>query len=166
VVIYVTFKMLDFQRSIVDFFAGFVVIKNGGNVAMIHQIAREYLLSGNDCPFHIDKDAAHKQVFLNCMQCLMAIGLRAKVKGSQRPEFLDYASSLWSSHLISTPLDCDQVVEVLNKILTGQWVLKWIQVLATSRHWPYSFKRQNIFQIILPNKKNSMQHGMSKIIFS
>ena len=126
-------KMLDFQRSIVDLCGGFVVIDNGGNVAMIHQTAREYLFSGNHRPFYVDKDAAHKQVFLNCMRCLMAIGLRAKVKENQKPEFLDYAASSWSSHLISTPLDCGQVVEVLNRFLTGQWVLTWIQVLATSK---------------------------------
>lgn len=127
-----TSKMLDFPRSIVDLCGGFVVIDNGGNVAMIHQTAREYLLSGNNRPFHIDRDAAHKQMLLSCMRCLMAIGLRAKVNRNQRPEFLDYAASSWSSHLTSTPLDCVQAVEVINKFLTGHWVLTWIQVLATS----------------------------------
>ncbi|KAL9129956.1 MAG: hypothetical protein Q9175_007148 [Cornicularia normoerica] len=128
-----TSKMLDFQRSIVDICGGFVVIDNGGNVAMIHQTAREYLLSGNDRPFHVDRDAAHKQVFLSCMRCLMAIGLRATVKGNQKPEFLDYAASSWSSHLTSIPLDCGHAFEVLNKFLTGHWVLTWIQVVATSK---------------------------------
>lgn len=128
-----TSKMLDFQRSIVDLCGGFVVIDNGGNVAMIHQTAREYLLGGNDRRFRIDRDAAHKQVFLSCMRCLMATGLRAKVRGTQKPEFLDYAASSWSSHLISTPLDCEQAVEVLNKFLAGYWVLTWIQILAISK---------------------------------
>ncbi|KAL9120161.1 MAG: hypothetical protein Q9187_003286 [Circinaria calcarea] len=128
-----TSQMLDFQRSIVDLCGGFVVIDNGGNVAMIHQTAREYLLHGNNRPFHIDYDAAHKQMFLSCMRCLMAIGLRAKVNRNQKPEFLDYAASWWSSHLTSTPFDCGQVAEALNKFLTGHWVLTWIQVLATSK---------------------------------
>lgn len=128
-----TSKMLDFQQSIVDLCGGFVVIDNGGNVAMVHQTAREYLLSGNDRPFHVDRNAAHEQMFLSCMRCLMAIGLRAKVNRNQKPEFLEYAASSWSSHLTSTPLDCGQAVEVLNKFLTGHWVLTWIQVLATSK---------------------------------
>ena len=126
-----TSKMLDFQRSIVDLCGGFVVIDNGGNVAMIHQTAREYLLNGYNRPFYIDKNSAHRRMFLNCMQCLMAIGLRAKVKGNQKPEFLDYAANSWSSHLTLTPLDCGQVVEVLNKFLKGHWVLTWIQILGT-----------------------------------
>lgn len=128
-----TSKILDFQRSIVDLCGGFVVIDNGGKVAMIHQTAREYLLSGIDRPFHVDRTAAHKQVFLSCMQCLMTIGLRAKVNGTQMPEFLDYAASSWSSHLILVPLGCGQAVEVLNKFLTGHWVLIWIQLLAISK---------------------------------
>lgn len=127
-----TSTMLDFQRSIVDLCGGFVVIDNGGNVAMIHQTAREYLLSGNDRPFRVDKNAAHKHLFLSCMRCVMTVGLRAKVKGNQKPEFLDYAASSWSSHLISTPLECEQTVEVLIKFLNGNWVLTWIQILATS----------------------------------
>ncbi len=126
-------RMLDFQRSIVDLCGGFVVIDNGGNVAMIHQTAREYLLSGDDHPFHVDRNAAHKQLFLTCMRCLMTIGLRIKVKGNQRSAFLDYAANSWSRHLASTPLDCRQASEVLNKFLTGHWVLAWIQVLATSK---------------------------------
>jgi len=70
-------KMLDFQRSIVDLCGGFVVIDNGGNVAMIHQTAREYLLGDKSRPFHVDRNAAHEQIFLSCMRCLMVVGLRA-----------------------------------------------------------------------------------------
>lgn len=116
-----------------DLCGGFVVIDNSGSVAMIHQTAREYLLGVKDSPFVVDRSAAHKQLFLSCMRCLMAIGLRAKVKSNQKPEFLDYAASSWSSHLTSTPLDCVLVVDALNKFLTGNWVLIWIQVLATSK---------------------------------
>jgi len=125
-------KMLDFQRSLVDLCHGFVVIDNGGNIAMIHQTAREYLLSTQNRPFRIDKDVAHRQMFLSCLRSLMAVGLRAKVKGTQQPHFLDYAARSWSSHLASSPPDCGQVREVLKPFLTGNWILTWIQVLATS----------------------------------
>lgn len=128
-----TSRMLDVQRSIVELCGGFVVIDNGANVAMIHQTAREYLVNGKDRPFHVDRDVAHKDIFLSCMRCIMTIGLRAKVKGIQKPEFLDYAASSWSSHLTLTPLDCGQAAEVLNNFLSGHWVLTWIQVLAASK---------------------------------
>lgn len=124
-------KMLDFQRAIVDLCGGFVVIDNGGNVAMIHQTAREYLLSSSNRPFYVNEASAHMQMFLNCMRCLMAIGLRGKVKGNQKPEFLDYAATSWSSHLRSMPNNSGQAHEVLKKFLTGQWVLTWIQTVST-----------------------------------
>lgn len=124
--------MLDFQRSIMDLCGGFVVVDNGGNVAMIHQTAREYLLGGIDRPFRVDKNAAHKLLYLSCMRCIMTIGLRAKVKGNQKPEFHDYAASSWSLHLNLSPLGCEQTFEVLSKFLNGTWVLTWIQILATS----------------------------------
>ena len=127
-----TSKLLNFQQSIVDLCGGFVVVDNSGNVAVIHHTAREYLLSGRDRPIQINEGVAQQQMFLSCMRCLMAIGLRAKCIGNQKPDLLDYAASSWSSHLISTPLEDRQVSQVLNKFLTGRWVLIWIHVLAVT----------------------------------
>lgn len=125
--------MLDFQRSVVDLCGGFVVIDNSGNVTTIHQTAREYLLSDKDRPFQIDKNDAHEQLFLNCMRCLMATNVRTKLKSSQKPEYLEYATVSWSSHLTSASLNGGQVGEILQKFLTGSWVLTWIHALATSK---------------------------------
>ncbi|KAL8890337.1 MAG: hypothetical protein Q9215_002507 [Flavoplaca cf. flavocitrina] len=129
-----TYTMLDLQRSIADLCGGFVVIDNGENVTMVHQTAREYLLNSNDRPFGVDKGAAHKQMFENCMRSLMTVGLRARVKDNRQPEFLEYAATSWSSHLMLTPPDCAQTAETLSKFLGGHWVLIWIQLLATQRH--------------------------------
>lgn len=130
-----TSGMLDLEKSIVDLCGGFVVIDNGGNVAMIHQTAREYLLSSDspNRPFQIDRQAAHKQMFLSCMHCLMAPGLRGRVNRNQAPEFLDYASTSWSTHLALASVDSNEVLKVLKRFLTGQWILTWVQVLASSK---------------------------------
>lgn len=128
-----TSQILDFQRSVLDLCGGFTVIDNGGNVAVIHETAREYLLSDGICPLSIDRGAAHESMFLSCMRCLMTVGLRAKVSRKQKLEFLDYAASWWSSHLSLAPLDSRPVVEVLERFLTGHWVLIWIEFLAVSK---------------------------------
>ncbi|KAI0835352.1 hypothetical protein F5Y06DRAFT_138814 [Hypoxylon sp. FL0890] len=120
---------LDLERSIVDLCGGFVVIDNGGNVTMIHHTAREYLLSDNN-PFHVDPSNAHGRMFLNCMKCLMAVGLRAKANRNQKPGFVDYASNWWSSHLTLSSPDCEQIGEVLKRFLTSHYVLTWIHILA------------------------------------
>lgn len=128
-------KLLDFQRSVGDLCGGFVVVDKGGNVSMIHHTAREYLLNtGNrPRPFPIDQADAHQKLFLSCMRCLMTVGLRTKMKGIQKPDFLNYAASTWSSHLINTPADSEEVRDVLRKFLTGKYVLTWIHILATQR---------------------------------
>lgn len=144
--IQLTSEMLDFQRTIADLSGGFVVIDNDGNVSMIHQTAREYLLNdtgldtldGDETPVRrlcIDSQAAHRQIFLSCAVCLMSIGLRGKISRKEEPEFLEYAASSWSSHLVLTSCDRDTVIS-LKKFLTGHWILTWIQVLAASGHFP------------------------------
>ena len=125
-------KMLDFQRSIAELCGGFIVIDNGGNVAMIHQTAREYLLSTQDRPFYVDRNEAHRQIFLSCMRYLTASNLRTKIKSSQKPAFLDYAAQSWSWHLALTPPNCGQAAMVLERFLTSSWVLTWVQALADS----------------------------------
>ncbi|KAI4127313.1 MAG: hypothetical protein LQ338_003273 [Usnochroma carphineum] len=168
-----TTQLLNFQRSIVDLCGGFIVIDNGGYVAMVHQTAREYLLNGVDRPFHIGKVAAHKQVFLSCMRRLVAIGLRAKVDGGQKPVFLDYAACFWPVHLASTSAEDAEVAEALHKFLAGRWVLTWIQVLATieqlrvliqaSRHLArYSAKQKHFGGNISNEKQNLVKQELFK----
>ncbi|KAL8993620.1 MAG: hypothetical protein Q9169_006208 [Polycauliona sp. 2 TL-2023] len=125
-----TSKMLDFQRSIVDLCGGFVHVDNGGYIVMVHQTAREYLLGNLHSGLRIEKAIGHKHLYLSCMRCIMSVGLRAKVKGGRKPVFLDYAARSWSTHLASSPKDT-QVVDVLDKFLSGTWILTWIQILAT-----------------------------------
>jgi WD40 repeat protein len=129
-----TSEMLDAPRTIVDLCRGFVVIDNDSCVAMIHQTARDYLLNNPDGNrrFNVDRQAAHRQLFLSCMRCLMSTGLRASLSRGQKPEFLAYAASSWSSHLISANLRDMETLNTLKKFLTGNWVLTWIHVLAAS----------------------------------
>ena len=130
----VTSEMLDLQRAIMDLCGDFVVVDNGGNVAMIHQTARDYLLNdpGEGNSFNVDRQAAHRQMFLSSMRCLMQTGFRARLGRNQKPEFLEYAAGSWSSHLTSATLHDHETVTTLKKFLTGNWVLTWIHALAAS----------------------------------
>ena len=126
-------EMLDFRRTVVDICGGFVVIDKSGNVAMIHQTAREYLVDDDSRPFHIDRSAAHKHMFLSCMRCLMVPGLRGTISRGQELDFLNYAASFWPAHLSSAPSNCKEVTMTLHNFLTGRWILTWIQLLASRR---------------------------------
>ncbi|CAN9417971.1 unnamed protein product [Alternaria alternata] len=123
-------EFIDIQDSIKNVCSGFVVIDNGGNVAMIHQTAREYLLGDAIRPFNVDREQAHEQLFLSCMRCLMSNGLRSKVN-QDMPDFVSYSSKWWPSHLALISADSKAVARVINKFLTGHWVLTWIHILAS-----------------------------------
>ncbi|KAH8776662.1 NACHT and WD domain protein [Diaporthe sp. PMI_573] len=127
-------EMLNFEGSILDLCAGFVVIDNDGYASLIHQTACEYLTSDriNGLPQIVRRDEAHAHMFHSCMQCLLAAGLRAKFKRGDEPKLLEYATRNWSYHLLSSPLDDDETFQTLRKFLTGQSVLAWIHILAAN----------------------------------
>ncbi|KAF1836460.1 NACHT and WD domain protein [Decorospora gaudefroyi] len=122
-------ELLDREESIKSVCSGFVVIDNGGNVAIVHQTAREYLLGDVYRPFHVNRNLAHEQLFLSCMRCLMSSYLRSKTT-QEIPEFVRYSSTWWSSHLVSLPPESELVAKVVKKFLAGHWILIWIQILA------------------------------------
>lgn len=124
--------ILDLPRTIKDLCGEFAVIDNNGNVSIIHQTARDYLLSSGARRFSIDQKAAHKQMFLSSMQCLMSPGLRGRLGRSQQPDYLDYAAASWSSHLRNSSFQDREIVATLKKFLTRPWVLTWIQALAAT----------------------------------
>ncbi|TPX16279.1 uncharacterized protein E0L32_003928 [Thyridium curvatum] len=126
--------VLDIQRLIVDLCGGFVVVDNSGNVALVHHTAREYLLDDSgERPFYVERDLAHRLIFLSCMRCLMATGLRGKIARDKIPEFLDYAVMAWTTHLVGAPIDCRETADTLRKFLGGPWVLTWVYLLASTQ---------------------------------
>lgn len=123
-------RPLDLQRSVGDLCGGFVVLDNDGNVAMVHQTAREYLVAGPSRPYTIDLTAAHEQLFMTCMDCLRDSGLRSKINRRQAPKFLDYAATSWFYHLSQSSAESQQIFATLKFFLGNPSVLTWVQALA------------------------------------
>ncbi|KAK8138008.1 NACHT and WD domain-containing protein [Apiospora sp. TS-2023a] len=124
--------MLDLPRTVMDLCGDFVVVDNDGNATLLHLTARDYLVdeTTKNRPLCISKESAHKDMFLSSMKCMMSTGLRAKLNRKEWPEFLDYAASYWTSHLINVPVHDQEVVGVLKKFLSGNWMLTWIHALS------------------------------------
>ncbi|KAI1322656.1 hypothetical protein F5Y16DRAFT_35563 [Xylariaceae sp. FL0255] len=125
--------VLDLPRAIIDICGGFIVIDHDGNVAIIHQTARDYLLHGSGMgrPLNVYPEEAHKQLFLDTMKCLMSDNLRIGLARPQRPVFVDYASEFWSIHLLHVSHDDRECAMVLRKFLEGRCALTWIHALAS-----------------------------------
>ena len=126
-------KPLDLQRSIGDLCGGFVIVDKDGNIALIHQTAREYLTDDQTRPFSVDPISAHEQLFLRCMDCLTDFGLRSKINRKQAPAFLDYAATSWFYHLSFSSVGSKEVLSTLRVFLSSPSVLTWIQTLAQTK---------------------------------
>ncbi|KAI1362810.1 hypothetical protein F5Y08DRAFT_329875 [Xylaria arbuscula] len=126
--------VLDLPRTILDLCGGFVVTDNDGKVAMVHQTARDYLLEGDATrrPFHINRQAAHKQLLIDGLRCLMSNNLRIGLARGQKLGFEQYAAEFWTVHLVHTTPDDEECASILRKFLTGRWSLTWIHILALS----------------------------------
>ena len=164
-------RPLDLQRSIGDLCGGFVVVDNGGNVGMIHQTAREYLVSDQARPFAVNYKSAHEQLFLRCMLCLTDFGLRSKINRKQAPAFLDYAATSWFHHLTLSAVDSTQILNTLTKFLKGSSVLTWIQslaqanrlrtmVLASTQLSAFVAKRRKRVSDIVPLEDQSLNYAL------
>ncbi|KND93154.1 hypothetical protein TOPH_02041 [Tolypocladium ophioglossoides CBS 100239] len=120
---------LDRSRS------GFVVIDNGGPVALVHKTAGEYLQRTTGAQFGVDQKVAHEGIFLRCVDCMTVPGLRGKVTRGQAPGPL--SCGICSNVLDCTPAYCnpasEKVTDSLVKLLRGSAVLSWIHILAEQR---------------------------------
>jgi len=126
--------MLNLEKTVVDLCCGFVTVDNSGNVSMIHKTAHDYLLgSANGVQIlSIDGRLAHERLFLRSMRCLMQPGLRAKLFLKKAPEFLEYAASSWSRHLVAISGQQAEVTLTLTSFLKSNNVLTWIYLQAAA----------------------------------
>jgi len=124
-------ELLDIHRSIVNLCGGFVVVDNDGNISMVHQTAREYLQNPKNNLVQIKKSVAHEELFVSCLRCMMTKGLRSKLIRASNPEFLEYAATFWSSHLVESSADSIICADALRKFFKEQAILTWIYFLAS-----------------------------------
>lgn len=127
-----TLEMLDLPHTLVGVCGEFISVDNDGNIAMVHQTAREYLLGNHqgDRPLRIYPQIAHRELLLSSLRSLLSIGLRHKLNRNQWPEFLRYAATSWSSHLRYVAIDDHNVTLTLKRFLSGNSVLSWVHALA------------------------------------
>lgn len=120
-------------RSIADPCAGFVSVDNYENVTLIHQTAKEYLLSCKGQPYAVEKSSSHESIFLRCLQCLMKNGLRRDITKDVESPLLSYAAAYWSTHLMATTETSNDSLKSLVRFLRGSYLLTWIHAIAKAK---------------------------------
>ena len=122
----------------------FVTVDERGEVQMVHETARDFLLDGElDSEFAIDGTEAHTRIITTCLEYLTSHDLKPPRTGRNEPNSLQlgpektgllaYASEAFSFHLAKSDPAAEHVFTLLEKFLKLN-VLAWIEYLAEKKN--------------------------------
>lgn len=124
--------ILDMANTISRLCGHFIVIEGNNRVGLLHQTAREYLISTKNLPFSLDASEAHNELFQKSLSVFMDRSLRSRLSTSE-PKFLQYRAASWVHHLriLGDTEGSDNQLDILVKFFTENSFPTWVQVLAT-----------------------------------
>ncbi|KAK4249176.1 hypothetical protein C7999DRAFT_39730 [Corynascus novoguineensis] len=133
----------NLKASILALCGQLVQVDKAGVVHMVHETAREFLLSGKlQSEFAINNMAAHTHLATTCFAALASKEMRpprtrrrgpGPTTSSPKPPFVGYACEAFSDHLaLSDPNNVDLCLSA-HKFL-GANVLSWIEVIAQKQN--------------------------------
>ena len=128
-------EMLDLKRTIQDVCGQFIMMNSAGQVTIVHQTARDFLIRGADSESFIDLQKGHGELFMKSVSVLCDPSLRSKLTHSQHAlrntePFLFYAATSWTYHLRNMGEAADGPLDMLVGLFKHLSVLTWIHALA------------------------------------
>ena len=129
----------DMKRSITSSCGELVYVDPHGQVRMIHQTARDFLLQNSgDSEFGIDGRRGHKQLAMTCLRYLCGKEMKAsrpRRRGSKssiktQSAIADYACNSVFEHVMRVDATDDEVFLKVAKFLNSPSVLGWIEYIA------------------------------------
>lgn len=132
-------NILNLEESILTLCGQLVTIDKFGKVQMVHETAREFLLSeGLESEFAINKTRAHTCIARTCLTYLTGEEMRpprTSKRGSimsKRAEFSLYACATFSYHLAKADPLSNDILLLVDKFLKSN-VLSWIEAIAQTQ---------------------------------
>jgi len=167
-------EMLDLRRTIQDVCGQFMIISNTGQVTIVHQTARDYLIKNSNNESFINPIKAHGQLFIKSVSVLCDPSLRAKLTHGQHAlrstePFLFYAATSWMYHLRHMRVASDEALEKLVRLFKNLSVLTWIHALALVGHLEMLVKASKVLTTFVSNRRklnstqNPLLHRLSDI---
>lgn len=129
----------DIKMSIESRCGQFVYVDAQSRVQMVHQTARDFLLSSSDfSDFGVDERVGHRRLLTTCMEYLNGTEMRGsrhrkpstgRIIREQGP-FVDYACNSSFEHIVHVSSHDEEVLLILAKFLSSSNVLSWIEYIA------------------------------------
>ncbi|KAH9898722.1 hypothetical protein F4778DRAFT_742738 [Xylariomycetidae sp. FL2044] len=147
--------ILDIASTVNRLCGQFVVIEGQDQIGLVHQTARDYLISSERLPFSLDSVAANREILEKSISVFMDKTLRSKVS-SGGSKFLHYRATSWYHHLrtVSYADDSDEQLDTLIKFFRESSVLIWIQVLASLGQLHVLIETSRRLTIFVKRKRN------------
>ncbi|KAL1841776.1 hypothetical protein VTJ49DRAFT_6614 [Mycothermus thermophilus] len=130
----------DLERSILSLCGQFVRIDMNGDVRMLHETARAFLLKkGLQSDFAVDNMAAHTRLASACLAALIDTQMRPPRTTRRWQTFLydgafvKYACEAFSDHLTLSDPSNEDLFQLVRKFLKTN-VLTWIEVVAQGQN--------------------------------
>lgn len=167
-------EFLDLRRTIQDVCGQFILIDPTGQVGMLHQTARDYLIRTSNSEVSIDPKRAHGQLFMKTVLTLLDPRLRLKLAEGQHAlrgtdPFVFYAATSWTYHLRHADAPSDEALTMLVKLFSGPSVLTWIHSLALAGQLEILVKAAKVLTSFvstyrkLSAAKNPLLHRLSNL---
>jgi WD40 repeat protein len=129
----------DIEKSISTCCGNLVYVDRQRKVQLLHLTVRDFLTrQGMESEFMIDRATAHKRLALVCLRYLTSSEMRAfqprKLSVTQlqeKPRLADYACKYVFQHLLHAKSNDGEVLAALSKFMGSNFVLNWIEHLAT-----------------------------------
>ncbi|KAL8833638.1 MAG: hypothetical protein Q9170_004159 [Blastenia crenularia] len=122
--------ILDLRYTISRVCGQFVIVDTSERLVMIHQTARDYIMT-TDSILAVNAAEAHEKLFTKCLLVLEGKWHRRgfdRQSGDQ--DFVHYAVTSWAYHFNLTSIDSDEPMLQLASFLKGNSILAWIVWLA------------------------------------
>ena len=131
----------DVKASIKSRCSQLIYVDTQSRVQIIHQTARDYLLSASDTSeFRINRKVGHRRLLITCLAYLNDNEIRGPKRQSlsmssiikERGPFASYACNSFFEHILSVSSQDDEILINLGRFLGSSNVLTWIEYIADS----------------------------------
>ncbi|KAI1125662.1 NACHT and WD domain protein [Nemania abortiva] len=119
-----------------------LVDKQTALVQIVHNTAREFLLSAEAEEFRISRTESNERLALCCLQLLVSPPMQPpkhrRLLGQKRQEhpsspLLDYAITQFSEHILDSEVESNALLISLNRFLCTT-VLSWVEKIVSQKH--------------------------------
>lgn len=121
--------IIDLKHFISQICGEFVVINPIGQLALVHQTAREYLRTTEKLGFSLQAAETNQELLVACFEALSGLS-SAKIQQGKMSPFVSYAATCWHSHLERSSVESEEVMDALVEFMESDCPLSWIHFLA------------------------------------